>query len=336
MEARRWRRICGTLILPLLLPSLQAQSPAPREHAGYVLPDGTVQVITCSAMAGVIQALNMIYVAKHPGTKFSVREGDNYSSMAALTFDRTAFAPLGTEFTRIGLGDNLKIAAEPVGFRIAHASMSPGPGVPALGVIINAANPLTSLSMSELVRMFTVGPPMGDISVWGQARVKGPLSSRAIEPVGPMASDYLASDDPQAGEFLSTSIMGGLNMAHSYVAMTNYVDVVQRINENPAAIGIVALNVPLGGARVLQLKGTETGTAVAPTAQAIGEGRYPLDRYVYIYLRVGKGIPIDEFGKAYVRMALSDDGQHAIGSEASGYIPLSAGERAEELAKLEH
>src|SRR5580692_11132344 len=101
-------------LLPLTLLAFvlaaPAQSPAaPREHAAYVLPSGAVQIVTSSALSGVVRALNQLFASSHPGVRFSVLEGDNYSAMAALTFDRTAFAPLGSPFTRIGLGDSLKI-----------------------------------------------------------------------------------------------------------------------------------------------------------------------------------------------------------------------------------
>lgn len=304
-----------------------------RKHAGYVLPDGTIQIVTCSRLAGVVRVLNQVYAAAHPGVKFKVLEGDNYSAMAALTFDRSAFAPLGTEYTRIGLGDNLKIAAEPVGFRIAHASLSPGAGVPALGVIVNRANPIASLSMAQLTRMFAVGGPAGDIATWGQAGVAGPLAEREVHPVGPMPSDYTDSEDPQAGEFLSTDKMGGLNMNHRYAGMVRYADVVERVKEDSAAIGITALNVPLGDVKVIGLK-SETGSASQGSAADIAARRYPMDRFVYIYLRVGKGMPLDSFGQEYVRMVLSDEGQRTIAAEAAGYIPLNAGELAEERARL--
>jgi phosphate transport system substrate-binding protein len=307
----------------------------PRDHAAYVLPDGAVQVVTCASMAGVVRALNQLFASTHPGVTFSVKVGDNYSAMAALTFDRSAVAPLGTEYTRIGLGDNLKIAAEPVGFRIAHATLTPGPGVPALGVIVNPANPLSSLSMAQLTRIFAIGAPIGDIATWGQAGVTGPLADREIDPLGPFASDYLASDDPQAGEFLSTAKMGGLNMNHRYVALSHYADVVQRVSEDPAAIGITALNVPLGNVKVLALKSADTSPARAADAAPMAAGQYPLDRFIYIYLRVGKGAPMDNFGKEYVRLAISPEGQRAIAGEAAGYIPLNESDLAEERAKLD-
>jgi phosphate transport system substrate-binding protein len=309
--------------------------PMPRDHSAYVMPNGSIQVVTCSAMAGTVRTLNQLFTATHPGVTFSVLVGDNYSAMAALTFDRSAFAPLGTEYTRIGLGDNLKIAAEPLGFRIAHATLTPGAGVPQLGIIVNAGNPVSTLSMAQLARIFAVGASTGDIATWGQAGVTGPLADREVHPVGPLTSDYLDSDDPQAGEFLSTDKMGGLNMNHNYVALSRYGEVVQRVGQDPAAIGITALNMPLANVKVIALKSAGNGPARAGDAAHIAAGQYPLDRFVYIYLRVGRGAPLDDFGKEYLRMVLSPDGQRAIANEATGYIPLNASELAEERGKLE-
>jgi phosphate transport system substrate-binding protein len=322
-----------TILLAVATIAAPSQAP-PRDHAAYIMHDGSIQVITSSALAGAVRALNALYVSTHPNTKFSVLEGDNYSAMAALTFDRTAFAPLGTEFTRIGLGDNLKIAAEPVGFRIAHASLTPAARVPALGIIVNPANPIASLSLTQLTRIFAVGGPSGDIATWGQAGLNGDFAERQVHPIGPLPSDYLDSEDPQAGEFLSTNEMGGLNMTHTYLPLAHYADVIQRVSEDPSAIGITALNRPLSNVKVIPLKNTDTAPAVQGTAAEIAAGRYPLDRFVYIYLRVGKGMPLDEFGKEYMRMVLSEAGQRAIASEAAGYIPLDQAELAEERAKL--
>jgi phosphate transport system substrate-binding protein len=307
---------------------------APRIHAGYVQPDGTIRIVASAKLAGAVRALNQLFSATHPGVKFAVLDGDNYSAMAALTFDRSAFAPLGCEYTRIGLADNLKIAAEPIGFRIAHASLSPGDVVPALGVIVNASNPIATLTMTQLTRVFAVGGPAGDIATWGQAGVTGPLAVREVHPFGPLASDYTDSEDPQAGEFFSVDKMAGLNMNHRYGALARYSDVVQRVREDPAAIGVTALNIPLNDVKVIGLR-SDTGLPSQGSAADISAGRYPLDRFVYIYLRVGKGAPVDAFGKEYLRMVLSAEGQRVIASEDAGYLPLSAAELAEERAKLD-
>ena len=333
----RLRVICvGVLGIAPCIPLAAAQSVAhsvsSRADAPYLLADGSVQIIASSSMAEPVRALNALYSAGHPGTRFTLAVGDNYSAMAALTFDRSLVAPMGCEYTRIGLGDNLKIAADPVPIRLAHATLRTGAGTPALGVIVNDANPLDALSMAQLTRLFTVGAPSGDIAVWGQAGVAGPLAQRRVVPFGPLPSDYTDSDDPQAGEFLSTDKFSGLNMNHSYQGLPHYEDVVRRVSEDPAAIGIIALNTPHDNVKVLALRHSDTGQAVLPTGDVIEQGLYPLDRFVYLYLRAGKGAPLDPLARAYARVALSDAGQQAMA--AAGYLPLNAAELAEERAKL--
>jgi phosphate transport system substrate-binding protein len=312
-------------------PSPQVQ---PRSGAGYVAGDGHIQVIACSCMGETVNALNALFVTTHPGTSFNVRLGDNYSAMAALTFDRTAYAAMGSEYTRIGLGDNLKITAPPVGMRVAHASLTPGTAVPALAIIVNSGNPLAALTMDQLARIFTVSAPGGDIAVWEQAGVEGPLADREIHLFGPPSSDYFDSDDPQVGEFLSTDKFGGLNFTHGYQALTHYADVVNRVRQDPSAIGITAANVPLAGVKVVALKRSSATAAASPSVAEIAAGRYPLDRYVYIYLRSNKGIGLDPFSAEFARSALSSDGQRAIAAGSAGYLPLNEDELAEERAKL--
>lgn len=326
------------LLITAIAAPAQTSRTSPAAKAGYLLATGAVQIVAASALAPPVRALNQLYGSTHPAIHFALLEGDNYSAMAALTFDRSAFAPLGSPFTRIGLGDNLKIAAEPLGIRIAHASLSPegrnSAAVPMLGIIVNSANPIASLSLPQLTRIFAVGAPGGDIVTWSQAGLTGLLGDRPIHPAGPLPSDEQASEDPQAGEFLSDR-MGGLNMNHMYAALPQYSEVVHRVAEDPTAIGIVALNQPLTGVKVIALRNSDTGPAIQPTAAEIAAGHYPLDRFVYIYLRLGKGAPLDEFARDYVRAALSEAGQQAIATSSTRYLPLNAAEQAEESEKLE-
>jgi phosphate transport system substrate-binding protein len=327
----------GVLGMALCIPLVAAQSVQPpiiSSHidAPYLLADGSVQIIASSSIAEFVRSLNTIYSRSHPETRFTLAVGDNYSAMAALTFDRSLVAAMGCEYTRIGLGNNLKIAADPVPIRLAHATLRADGGTPALGVIVNGANPLDTLSMAQLMRLFTVGAPAGDIALWGQAGVTGALAQRRVVPFGPLPSDYTDSDDPQAGEFLSTDKFSGLNMNHSYQGLPHYADVVRRVSEDPAAIGIIALNTPHDNVKVLALRQSDTGQAVLPSSDVIEQGLYPLDRFVYLYLRVGKGSPLDPLALAYARVALSDAGQQAIA--AAGYLPLNASELGQERAKL--
>jgi phosphate transport system substrate-binding protein len=340
MQRPRMHFLAAAVMVPLALfgrgTAAQQVTPntPPARVPGYVLPTGELQIVTCAGMADAVKALNALFVKSHPGARFKLRTGDNYSVMATLTFDRTLVGPLCSEYTRIGLGSNLKIAADPVAIRIAHASMAPGARPPMLGLIVNPANPLTALSRSEVERLYAAGAPGGSIATWGQAGATGILANRRVHPVGPLRSDYRDSEDPQAGELLEDEAMGGLGMNHTYVGLSRYADVIERVREDPAAIGIVALNVPLDGVKMLALRASDTAPTVQPDAASIESGRYPLDRFVYLSLRVAKGASPDPLAIDYVRLALSEAGQRAIA--AAGFIPLNPMQRAAEQQKLLH
>ena len=327
------RAVQLVMMLAVSAISLQAQTAAPRPGAGYVLPDGAVQVVAQRDLVPLIEQLNELYAQSHPGVKFKVRGGDNYSGMAALSFDTSAFAPLTSEFTRIGLGDNLKISPEPTPVRIAHASLKATTLLSPLAVIVNQENPLVQLTMDQLTRIFVVGGPVGDISQWSQLGVTGRLAERAISPCGPPSGDYFAFDDPQVGEFLGLRKFNGLTFTHTYTPLPHYKDIVQRVAEDPAAIGIAALNTLTPGVRVVGLATARGGPAYSGTPEDIAADRYPLDRAVYIYLRANPGL--DPFARDYARMVLSPEGQRIIAASSAGYIPLSARDAAAELASLE-
>jgi phosphate transport system substrate-binding protein len=66
----------------------------------------------------------------------------------------------------------------------------------------------------------------------------------------------------------------------------------------------------------------------------IRAGRYPLERYLLIYIRRTPHEPVDPFVAEYLRLVLSRDGQQCIASAPPGYLPLNAAEAAREQRKL--
>src|ERR1700674_3652471 len=80
------------------LPAYEPQPAAPPKDAGYLLPDGTVHIISGNRGIGVaLEGLNALFARTHPGTKFRIdynREG-NSVNIAALAHGITLVGPLG-------------------------------------------------------------------------------------------------------------------------------------------------------------------------------------------------------------------------------------------------
>jgi len=314
----------------------QPQSAAPPKGAGYVLPDGAIQIVGWDEMGGIIESLNALFVQSHPGVKFKYVTGNLMAPQHSLIFDETALAPIGMEFSsNLGSAYRALVHGEPFGIRLAHGALNPKARLSPLAIIVHKTNPLETLSTGQITHIFSVGGRRPDIVYWSQAGVKGELGSREIHPCGLPESDHYPSEDVGFGVYMFRDKFGGNHQARKYQMLPSYADVVKRVSEDPQAIGITALNRVSSDVKVVGVTVNDWARPARGTAEEIVAGNYPFDRHLYLYVRRLPGQPIDPFVKEYLRLALSPEGQAAIAAEAHGYLPLNVHEAAAELAKLE-
>jgi phosphate transport system substrate-binding protein len=65
----------------------------------------------------------------------------------------------------------------------------------------------------------------------------------------------------------------------------------------------------------------------------VKSGKYPLNRFLYIYINRAPGKPIDPLTKEFIKFVLSKEGQEVVVKD--GYLPLSVEILRQELAKVE-
>jgi phosphate transport system substrate-binding protein len=326
------------------LPSYQPQPVAVEKAHGYVQPDGSIQIVGFDDMAGMLASLNKLFVQSHPGFRFKMEMKGNGPAIPALTYDASAFAPVGGGATVLQLLPYEKIhgsKAEPVAalaIRVAHSSLNRKAKLGALGLVVNKKNPIKSLTMEQVTAMFGYGSGSGDITAWNQLGVSGALDGKAIHPTGLSEDAYDRPEDLGMGEYMMFQKMGpfpGVPFSPRYERMKRYADVVGRVSEDPLAVGLVALNKVNATVRVVPLVGNDGKTLTSGSAADLVAGKYPYERYLYIYVRRPVGEAFDPFVKEYLRMMLSKQGQQLIAQDAKGYLPLSLKEVEEELAKIE-
>ena len=68
-------------------------------------------------------------------------------------------------------------------------------------------------------------------------------------------------------------------------------DVVRKVAGDPAAIGFARANVVQGTVKIIAVAATAAGPYLRGSADDISSGRYPFDRYLYLYVRAGARIP---------------------------------------------
>ena len=333
----------GGLVDPNL-PAYHAQ-PVPQPHdRGYLLPDGSVQIIGFDDMAGMVAKWDQEFTRTHPGIKFTPVLRGNGTAIPAITYDTAAFAPEGGGATLLELLPYEKIYGskkDPVAaliIRVGHGSLNPKAKMSPLGIIVNKSNPIKSLTVAQVASMFSTGSGTGDVTNWSQIGMGGALAEKPIHPAGLYWDAYQRPEDPYMGEYMMYRQMGefpGYVFSQNYEQFLHYSDVVKKVASDPLAIGIVALNKVDASVRVVPLVENDGHTLTTGSVSDLIADRYPYERDLYIYIRREPGTTFDPLVKEYMRLILSRQGQEVIAQDPKGYLPLNAADVKVGLDKLD-
>ena len=303
-----------------VLPRYQARVIALPKSAGYLTPDGAVKVTGYNDMREMLEAMSPIFTKAHPGIRFEWDLRGTRFAPAALAAGTSAFAPMGAEFTPSQLAEFRRVTGEePLAIRVAHASVDPQALSGPLGIFVPSDNPLTALTLAQVARVFT-----GEAVRWGDLGLTGAWAERPIRTYGVERDRVLA-------QVLQEKAFDGREFAKEMRGFPQSADVVKKVSEDASGIGFAAAMRTFTGVRALAIAAREGEQAVAPTAEGIMAGTYPLDRFLLIYVRR----PISPVAREFLRLVLSSEGQAAIAAAPQGYLPLFPNEAAAERAKLD-
>ena len=96
--------------------------------------------------------------------------------------------------------------------------------------------------------------------------------------------------------------------------------VVQGVASDLGAIGYSGVGYKTSGVKFVKL--SDSGECFEPTADAALSGKYPLSRYLYIYVNKKPGEALDSLVLEFLRYVQSKQGQQVVVKD--GYFPLPA------------
>ena len=294
--------------------AVDAGLPAYRPRA-IEIPKQPVQVVGYNDMRDMLEPMRVKFESLYPGLHINFDLSGTRFAPAALAEGRSAFAPMSAEFTPAQLLDyREKVGANPVAIAIAHASLDPKALLGPPAVFVHRDNPVSSIGMDRLARVFA-----GGTHTWGELGAQGAFAAKPVHAYGLKADTALAY-------FFQDRVLHGALYGERFTGLPLSADVVKKVAEDPLAIGFAAAVRETHGVKALAVG----DPPVELNEETIRTGRYPLDRHLLIYVRP----PIAPYVREFVRFALSREGQEAVAASPQHYIPLSASEAAAELEKL--
>jgi phosphate transport system substrate-binding protein len=200
--------------------------------------------------------------------------------------------------------------------------------VDGIGVFVNKDNPIQCLSMQQIDGIFSQGRACGGkaIANWGQAGVtEGAWARQPISLYG------RNSASGTYGYFKEHALCKG-DYKDTVKEQPGSASVVQGVTEDKLAIGYSGIGYKTSGVRAVPVSAKPGGPCVDDSPENVLSGKYPLARFLYVYVNKAPNKPFDPLAREFLKYVLSQKGQQTVVKD--GFIPLTSKIVQEELAKL--
>jgi len=263
--------------------------------AWLVLPArADITVKGSDTMVILAQKWAEVYMAKNPGTKIQVTGGGSGTGFAALQNKTTDLCNASRKIKAKEIESCIKaFGKRPTEYKVALDGLS---------VYVNTANPVTELSVEQLELIFT-----GKIKNWKE--VGGSDAPITV---------YSRENSSGTYEFFKEHVLKGKDFVASAQTMPGTAAVLQAVAKDKNGIGYGGAAYG-AGAKHLNVRADANSPAVEPTEENVVNQKYPIWRYLYIYVN-----PALDKGEvaAYLNWIRSDEGQRVV--KEVGYYPLPA------------
>src|SRR6266851_8783685 len=188
--------------------------------------------------------------------------------------------------------------------------------VDALAVFVNKDNPIECLSLPQVDAIFSKSRRSGykeDIKTWGQVGLKTDWADRPI-------SLYGRNSASGTYGFFKEQVLGNGDYKDEVKEQPGSASVVQGVTVDRYGIGYSGIGYATPGVRAVSLSKTQGGECVEPNAENAYSGKYPIARFLYIYVNKPTGKHLEPMTRELLKMVLAKEGQEEVLKD--GYFPL--------------
>lgn len=323
--------------------ALQARlDPALPRYVPSASVAGTIRSAGEDTMETLIKLWAEAFVKVHPDVQFVIEAKGGTTAGPALIQGTADIGLLGRNLMPDDVAPfEQKYGYRPFGVRVGGGTYQHPDKIKPTAIIVNKANPIQRLSLGQLDAIFSKTRKRGykqDITTWGQLGLEGEWANRRINMYGIKSR----GDIPFVGgntAFLQERVLEGgalkdeVKRYETVGPVRSFIREAEAVARDPAGIGYVGFGFA-SNVKSLALAEKEGGPYYEGTFEEIASHRYPLSRFVYVFLNRAPRKPIDPKVKEFLRFILSKEGQGTLQKEGD-FLPLPAAIVKQELAKLD-
>ena len=307
----------GTVLLGAQALRVDAGLPAYQRVSGI---SGSLGSIGSDTMNNMMTLWAETFRKMYPNVKVQIEGKGSSTAPPALIAGTSQFGPMSRAMRATEIDQfELKYGYKPTQLATSYD---------ALAVYVNKDNPIAKLSLAQVEAIFSKTRKRGykeDIKTWGQLGLTGDWANRPISLYG------RNSASGTYGFFKEHTLKNG-DYKNTVKEQPGSASVVQGVTEDRFGIGYSGIGYKTSGVKAVPLGETEAGPFSDGSYEDVKSGKYPLWRFLYVYVNKAPGKPLDPLVAEFVKLVFSKEGQEVVIKD--GYMPLSAAQASAELAKI--
>ncbi len=199
----------------------------------------------------------------------------------------------------------------------------------ALAVFVHKDNPIECLTLKQVDAIFSKTRSRGfpkEVNTWGQLDLTGMWMNKPI-------SIYGRNSASGTYGFFKKNVLKRGDFKNVVKEQPGSASVVQGITEDKFGIGYSGIGYQTSGVKTISIAEKEGGPCYEGSYENVLTEKYPLSRFLYIYIVKYPNKPLDPLIKEFLKFVLSTEGQKIVVKD--GYLPLSSESVQKELKKME-
>ena len=292
--------------------------PAYQKTSGV---SGNLNSVGSDTMNNLMTLWSEGFIKMYPNVKVQVEGKGSSTAPAALIAGTSQFGPMSRAMKASEIDQfEAKYGYKPTQLRTSYD---------ALAVYVNKDNPIEKLTLAQVDAAFSKSRRRGykqNVTTWGQLGLTGDWANRPI-------SLYGRNSASGTYGFFKEHTLGNGDYKDAVKEQPGSASVVQGVTEDRFGMGYSGIGYKTSGVKAVPLAEKDTDPYSSGSYDDVKSGKYPLNRFLYLYINKAPGKPLDPLVKEFCKLMFSKEGQEVVVKD--GYLPLPAEIAKQELAKLE-
>jgi phosphate transport system substrate-binding protein len=324
MNLKRFASVAGMTSAALLACPAMAQVAVDPSLPGYQKAagvSGNLSSVGSDTLNNLMTFWAEEFKRLYPNVNIQIQGAGSSTAPPALTEGTANVGPMSREMKDKEIeAFEKKYGYKPTPIRVA---------IDTLAVYVNKDNPIKGMIMPQVDAVFSATRNCGypqNVTKWGQLGLTGDWAGRDIQLFGrnSVSGTY--------GYFKEHALCKG-DYKDKVNEMPGSASVVQGVTTTLNGIGYSGIGYKTSGVRAVPLAKKDGEAFVEASPETALSGKYPLSRFLYIYVNKAPNKPLSPLERELIKMVLSKQGQEIVIKD--GFIPLPVKLVKQELAKIE-